>query len=245
MTDGYKVCSKCQATKLLSEFSAHRGSKSAKSGFRSTCKSCDVEYNRTYRAKNRELVNATKRAWAEKNKDKKCQSDKIYREKNRDRLVLKSKKWYEDNKDAANAKAKIYRLENKEKKALADKRWSAANRDKTRAASKRWRERNPEKAKLVRLNNEAKHPFRARLKQQKRRERIKENGLFLVTQQDAQRLLSGGCFYCGGSSAHIDHVVPVARGGSHSIGNLVGACQKCNQSKGSKFITEWNKVKLN
>jgi 5-methylcytosine-specific restriction endonuclease McrA len=245
MTEGYKVCSKCQATKLLFEFSAHRGSKSSKSGFRATCKSCDVEYNKIYRAKNREKVNAAKREWASKNKDKISFYDKSYRENNKQKLAIVSKKWYEANKDTVNAKAKIYRMENKDKKAAADKRWSAANRDKTRAASKRWRERNPEKAKLVRQNNEAKNPFRARLKQQKRRQRIKENGLFVVTQQDAKKLLSGLCFYCGGPSEHIDHVVPVARGGSHSIGNLVGACQRCNQSKGSKFITEWNKVKLN
>jgi 5-methylcytosine-specific restriction endonuclease McrA len=245
MTEGYKVCSKCQATKLLSEFSAHRGSKSAKSGFRSTCKSCDVEYNRIYRAKNRQVVNAAKREWAFQNKEKISSYNKVFREKNKEKLSIVSRKWYEANKDIVSAKAKIYRAENKDKKTATDKRWSAANRDKTRAASRRWRERNPEKAKLVRQNNEAKHPFRGRLKQQKRRQRIRENGLFLVTQQDAKRLLSGLCFYCGGPSEHIDHVVPVARGGSHSIGNLVGACQRCNQSKGSKFITEWNKVRLN
>jgi 5-methylcytosine-specific restriction endonuclease McrA len=245
MTEGYKVCSKCQATKLLSEFSAHNGAKSAKSGIRSTCKSCDFEYNRIYRIKNREKVNATKREWASENKDKISNYDKSYRKKNREKLILRSKQWYEANKDIANARAKIYRIENRDKKAAINKKWSAANRDKTRAASKRWRERNPEKAKLVRLKNEAKHPFRGRLKQQKRRQRIRENGLFLVTQEDAKKLLSNMCFYCGGPSEHIDHVVPIARGGSHSIGNLVGACQKCNQSKGSKFITEWNKVRLN
>jgi 5-methylcytosine-specific restriction endonuclease McrA len=245
MTEGYKVCSKCKASKELSEFSAHRGAKAAKSGIRSTCKACDFEYNKIYRTKNREKVNATKREWASKNKNKISGYDKDYREKNREKLVTRSKQWYEANKETVSAKAKIYRIENRDKKAAIDKKWSAANRDKTRASSRRWRERNPEKAKLVRQNNEAKHPFRGRLKQQKRRQRIRENGLFLVTQEDAKKLLSGVCFYCGAPSKHIDHVVPVARGGSHSIGNLVGACQKCNQSKGSKFITEWNKVRLN
>jgi len=245
MIEGHKICSKCKVPKELSQFAAHRSAKASKSGIRATCKSCDVEYNRIYRQKNREKVNATKRKWASKNKDKISNYDKGYREKNREKLILHSKQWYAANKDILSAKAKIYRVKNRDKKAAIDKKWAAANRDKTRASSKRWRERNPEKAKLVRQNNEAKNPFRARLKQQKRRQRIKENGLFLVTQQDAKKLLSGSCFYCHKPSEHIDHVVPVARGGSHSIGNLVGACKKCNQSKGSKFITEWNKVRFN
>ena len=42
------------------------------------------------------------------------------------------------------------------------------------------------------------------------------------------------CVYCGaeGKNAElqIDHVVPVAKGGSHHIANLVAACRSCNQS---------------
>ncbi len=44
------------------------------------------------------------------------------------------------------------------------------------------------------------------------------------------------CAYCGidGKDAElqIDHIVPVAKGGSHHISNLVTSCRACNQSKG-------------
>ncbi|MFI8830536.1 HNH endonuclease [Streptomyces afghaniensis] len=33
---------------------------------------------------------------------------------------------------------------------------------------------------------------------------------------------------------HVDHLVPLARGGAHSLSNLVPACQRCNTSKGAK-----------
>jgi 5-methylcytosine-specific restriction endonuclease McrA len=36
-----------------------------------------------------------------------------------------------------------------------------------------------------------------------------------------------------------DHIIPLARKGTHSIGNLVPACHACNASKGKKLISEW------
>jgi 5-methylcytosine-specific restriction endonuclease McrA len=45
----------------------------------------------------------------------------------------------------------------------------------------------------------------------------------------------GICHYCGGkfTSAELtmDHVVPLARGGESTRGNIVPACRACNQSK--------------
>ena len=45
------------------------------------------------------------------------------------------------------------------------------------------------------------------------------------------------CQYCGEASGRailtVDHVVPRSRGGSHGWDNLVTACKRCNQKKGS------------
>lgn len=45
------------------------------------------------------------------------------------------------------------------------------------------------------------------------------------------------CTYCGVSGQdaelQIDHIIPVAKGGSHHISNLTTACMKCNQEKGT------------
>jgi len=50
-----------------------------------------------------------------------------------------------------------------------------------------------------------------------------------------QQLGQGLCHYCGrqvGAAAlTLDHVVPVARGGCSTKGNVVPACQACNQKK--------------
>lgn len=49
------------------------------------------------------------------------------------------------------------------------------------------------------------------------------------------------CQYCGrrGQRLECDHVVPVCRGGTDALSNLVTACLRCNRSKGSKLVAEW------
>lgn len=37
---------------------------------------------------------------------------------------------------------------------------------------------------------------------------------------------------CTGRSTQADHLVPVSRGGTNDLGNLVGSCQHCNEARG-------------
>lgn len=50
-----------------------------------------------------------------------------------------------------------------------------------------------------------------------------------------QLLSRGVCHYCdkqvGAAGLTMDHVVPVARGGRSTRGNVVPCCKACNQSK--------------
>lgn len=49
------------------------------------------------------------------------------------------------------------------------------------------------------------------------------------------KLNQGLCHYCGGkfpaSNLTMDHIVPVARGGTSTPGNIVPACRDCNAKK--------------
>lgn len=49
------------------------------------------------------------------------------------------------------------------------------------------------------------------------------------------------CAYCGDKTKkiHQDHVVPIARGGSNTLTNIVPACEKCNWSKGDSLVEVW------
>lgn len=49
------------------------------------------------------------------------------------------------------------------------------------------------------------------------------------------------CYYCSAPDpTHVDHQVPLSRGGSNHPLNLVPCCQSCNLSKGSKLDCEWS-----
>ena len=47
------------------------------------------------------------------------------------------------------------------------------------------------------------------------------------------------CAYCDRAAGEIDHVVPMSRGGPNAWDNIVGACRRCNASKGNRLLGEW------
>lgn len=71
--------------------------------------------------------------------------------------------------------------------------------------------------------------------------RVRGVSTFDVIPKDMRRLAAMPCACCGATETHMDHVVPVSRGGSHGIGNLQPLCKSCNSSKGSKFLVEWRR----
>ena len=53
------------------------------------------------------------------------------------------------------------------------------------------------------------------------------------------------CRYCGcqdRTRMEVDHVVPVAEGGTDDTGNLVASCKSCNRSKGAKPVLSLSKA---
>lgn len=47
------------------------------------------------------------------------------------------------------------------------------------------------------------------------------------------------CWYCGkplNGNRHIDHIMPLYLGGTHSKDNLAVSCQNCNDSKGTESL---------
>lgn len=46
------------------------------------------------------------------------------------------------------------------------------------------------------------------------------------------------CVYCGSRSEHVDHVIPVSRGGTNDEENLVASCRSCNIRKRNYLLSE-------
>lgn len=103
-------------------------------------------------------------------------------------------------------------------------------------SKRNWRDRDLEHAKALARNNTA-----------RRRARIDGGGAFQVSEKDLVRIASrfDGCAYCeNGKLEEWDHIVPISRGGRHSIGNLAPSCRDCNRSKSHRTVTEWRSGKV-
>lgn len=88
------------------------------------------------------------------------------------------------------------------------------------------------------------HPEATRAKGNNRRAReLAAGGTF--GKADVQAKLAqqkGLCYWCRtplGSNYHVDHVMPLSKGGSNGPENIVCACSTCNLSKGAKMPWEF------
>lgn len=73
-----------------------------------------------------------------------------------------------------------------------------------------------------------------------RREWEAAGSLTATEWQEVLDEFEGLCAYCGSSERiTMDHVVPRARGGAHAKENVVPACDRCNKSKHTRLLSEW------
>ena len=125
-----------------------------------------------------------------------------------------------------------------------DAAYYKANRAKVNATNRAYYRANSEAAMERQARNRKANPGVTRAHIHRRRAREAENGVWQIPPGEWGRLVArhrGCCAYCGveGDNLSMDHVVPVAKGGGHRIGNFVPACQSCNSSKSDKLLIEW------
>ena len=118
--------------------------------------------------------------------------------------------------------------------------WAARNRDREKERTRRWAQENREKVVSYTLKWQKQNLDKCRYNVAARRARQRDNGVFTITGREKKALLAQPCAECGSTeNIHIDHIIPVSRGGRHSIGNLQALCASCNISKSDLFLVEW------
>jgi 5-methylcytosine-specific restriction endonuclease McrA len=154
-----------------------------------------------------------------------------------------------------------YYLRNKEQCKDRLNRWRADNREYVRARDQKYRQDNPDIEFRKQKRYRERHKEQLYLKGKKYREEHKdyfnnknrERKLTLLDVSDgtvtleAEKILyeqqNGLCDYCGcsleDSGKHLDHIVPISRGGLHTITNVHWTCPTCNMSKGDRLEEEW------
>jgi 5-methylcytosine-specific restriction endonuclease McrA len=105
---------------------------------------------------------------------------------------------------------------------------------------KSWKQANPRKVKEYGRQYCQRHPEALKAAKANRRAREARIGGTLSA-ADVKKIIllwGGHCWICGRPYGAIDHVIPLARGGSNCPSNLRPICKSCNSSKGAKIVNE-------
>jgi 5-methylcytosine-specific restriction endonuclease McrA len=137
-------------------------------------------------------------------------------------------------------------LEHTATAAAAAAKYEAENKARAAARKKADREANPEKyrRRLAEYNATEAGKLNRHLRKLRRRAREFHADMRELTPTDWRRLVDryrGCCAYCGASDKPLtrEHIIPLARGGRHSIGNILPVCGSCNYSKADRLLIEW------
>jgi 5-methylcytosine-specific restriction endonuclease McrA len=185
--------------------------------------------DKKYREENKNRIAVKMKRYREENGNKISEVKKRWCEENKEQTASYKKQWYENNKENIALKNKHRYEENREQSLLRQKQWRDGNKEKIAQRDKRYLK--TPTGKLIRKN--ASH----------RRRTITKQGD--VTTVQLKQLLENSthCFYCNNplilNEIHIDHYIPLAKGGLHTISNLRVACKKCNLSKWDKMPKEF------
>lgn len=119
-------------------------------------------------------------------------------------------------------------VEQREDVLAANNEWRAANREIANRSVAAWHKAHPDVIRANRSSNNAKR------KGAPGHHVASDIALQLSTQE-------GLCFYCGDEleSYHVDHFIPLSRGGTNWPSNLRLACPGCNMRKSSKMPWEF------
>lgn len=191
-----------------------------------------------------ELAKARERArkWVSENKARKKETDLRYYAERRDHLLEKSREYREKNADLIKERTRKAYYARSEEKRRKDLEASRALRARLRDYfNERTRERRKEKRaehleskkRYYRRNKDVHFAQGARRRAKFRSAEGDHSGQDRIRLRKIQK---NKCAYCGvklGKGGHLDHIKPLALGGSNWPSNLQWLCEPCNLSKGA------------
>lgn len=199
----------CSKCKTEKEMSLFSFNKSSIDGRQHVCKECANTAAIAYYEKNKMRVAERNRL----NAEKKSEYNKAYKASKKAEI------------DAYNEN---YRRQNREVLLLKRKEYYAKNSESCNRTTKNWRENNKSVCRIYNNN---------------RRLRTIENGGKLSNglAEKLIRLQKGKCACCKSKllSYHMDHVMPIAKGGANSDSNIQLLCPTCNHKKHAKHPVDF------
>lgn len=170
--------------------------------------------------------------------------DAEYRAANPDKVRAAVSAWFAANPEKVKKSNATYRSKNKEKVDAYHSAYRAANSERLKSVMTDFRSANPEKIRLYGARYREKNNGKIRIHRQNRRAR-KKSAYGDISKGLAERLFElqkGKCACCGkslGDNYHMDHIMPLALGGSNTDDNIQLLTPRCNMQKSAKDPIEF------
>ncbi len=169
----------------------------------------------------------------EKNPEKYAAHNLAYRTENPEKIAEINRAYYLANREELLAKTTEYQKAHPDQRRETSSRYAGSHKEQCSERQRRWRENNPEKNATKERNR------RARKKAVGGQHTLGD----VAAQCNRQK---GKCYWCKGKldKYHVDHVTPLALGGSNGPENIVIACPTCNLTKHAKHPMDFAGILL-
>lgn len=202
---------------------------------RSRCKCCTDAQNRKWKAEHPEYEQ-----WQREYDRAKYWEDPV-------KHAEKNKQWRTKNLEYNRQRTRDYYHANKDKERARHSRWRKERPEVRRASMRRFLNNHPDyrKKKDAEYSKRPKY-IEIRRAASRRRKARKRGAIGTFTTADIRQIYEmqkGRCWYCQcdiSEGYHIDHRIPLSRGGTNWPNNLVLTCPHCNLSKHNKLPHEWS-----
>lgn len=186
------------------------------------------------------------RLTAEQKKERQAAHGRRHRERNRERLLEQQRRYHRANRERRLQQKTQYRTDNREAIASKQKQYRNKNRKELAKYEKQYRQEHRDVRAVLEKQYYRDHPEVTRRKKAKRRASklnatVGDVAALTAWEKTWRAKKVVVCHWCRKriktADAHVDHVVPLSKGGAHDVGNV---CVACNLSKSAKLPEVWN-----
>lgn len=158
--------------------------------------------------------------------------------------------WYAENAERHAENGRAWDLANPEKRVSYSRKYRKSNPEKAKESYQSWNAANPEKRAEIYKAYRTANPEKFAQKYRNRRAKKKSSGGSHTASDvlaifESQRGMCANCpnklIKSGKNRYHVDHIVPLAKGGSNDKYNLQCLCPGCNLRKSAKDPLDWAK----
>lgn len=178
--------------------------------------------------------------------------NKKYRAENRDRVLKQKREFYYANREKCLMIQKEYRINNPEIKSATDRAWREKNKERKAENDRLWRINNRDRsnANHRKYSHTEKGRIGSKKRAAVRRSLMKDLDIKVVQMVYEDNIKHYGtlsCYICQKpiifKNDHLEHKTPLSRGGDNSYSNLAVACSFCNLSKHNMTEQEYREYR--